>query len=737
MTRQKFLFKTLAAAWMVGSAGAGIVMADEVSQLSEVVVTAERRTENLQKTPVAVTALSSDVMKERSVTDTWDLMQVVPGLQVSTQNPGDNGGSATFFLRGMGEQRGGNGQEPAVGVYVDGIYYPSLEGDAFDIVDLQQVQVLRGPQGTLFGRDTIGGAILYTTRKPVNYFTVDATATVGNLGRNDYTGTLNIPLTQWLAVRLTAGRLKTDGYVRVQSGGADAGGKETSLGRIAVRATPGNELTIDLAMQYSHQYLDGFAYDMPAPFIVGPLFPSWWNLNPTHAGELYGPQYGSQCTYCQAETDLRDFSDTRTPNASLVATWRPADDFSIKSLTGWTEVRNGEAGDLDGSPLPIFESYTESKDTALSEELQVNDATLSGRLVWVGGLYYYHDHGTVPYGWNTDALPPPGTGVPLTLVGLPVSIPDPYSTTDTKSYAAYVNGTYRLVGGLSIIAGYRYSDDDKHDSTVGFTSAHATFGSNTWRAGLQYQWTPSVMSYATVSTGFRAGGFNPAGGTPPVGFVAFKPENDRSYELGMRMDLLDRRLRLNPTIFYNDWSDIQVQSAVALPGAGLVIELQNAAQAHTYGAELEAEARATEHLTLFGNFSSLTAHYTSIGDASGITINSHFERAPPVTYSLGGTYAHPVTRDLILRGTLNWSWEATQNSTPTDIDTLSLHSYGLMNGRLELSTAAHWSFALFGTNLLNKVYYVGGINFSANVGSAQYDLGAPREYGLSVRYNYQ
>jgi iron complex outermembrane recepter protein len=714
------------------------VIADEASQLEEVVVTAQRRSENLQKTPVAVTALSADTMEQRNVTTTQDLMQVTPGLQVATQTAGDSGGSATFFLRGMGQQRSGNGSEPAVGIYVDDIYYPSLEGTVFNILDLSQVEVLRGPQGTLFGRNTIGGAIRYTTQKPTDSFEASATATVGSYGRNDITGTLNLPISSILDVRLTVGRLQTSGYVRQQDGAPDAGGTQTELGRIAVRVKPTDNLTIDLTMQDSRQYLDGFPYTRPGPIVPGPLFPSWWNLNPTHAGNLYGNEYASQCVYCQAGTGAnREFSDTNTPSGTFVVNWTIAGDLTVKSLTGWTKVDNEGYSDQDGSPLPIFQSYTDSTDTATSEEIQVNDKNFDDRLVWVGGLYYYHEsYITSPTTSVTQALPPPGPGIPLQFVGVGLTIPTPVATRTTDSYAAYVNGTYRIFDKFSLLGGFRYSDDDKDATTVGFAPAHGDFSSNTWRAGGQYQWTDTVMSYATVSTGFRAGGFNPAGGTPPVPFIEFQPEYDRSYELGARMDFLDQRVRINPTVFYNNWTGIQVQSAVPVPGEGLALVLQNAGRAHTYGFELEAEAKLTQSLLLFANAATLDAHYDSIGSASGITVNSHFERAPTLTYAVGGTYTYDLPGEAKLRSTVNWSWEASQHSTPTDVDTLVLPSYGLLNGRIEYMASTHWTLAAFGTNLLNKVYYVGGVNYSSNVGSPLYDLGRPREWGASVRYSF-
>jgi iron complex outermembrane receptor protein len=243
------------------------------------------------------------------------------------------------------------------------------------------------------------------------------------------------------------------------------------------------------------------------------------------------------------------------------------------------------------------------------------------------------------------------------------------------------------------------------------------------------------MSYGKVSTGFRAGGFNPPGISPPIPFIAFQPEYDRSYEIGMRMDLFDQRVRLNPTVFYNKWTGIQVQTAVPIIGEGLELELQNAGRAHTDGFELEAEAKVTEDLLLFANVATLSTKYASVGAASGITANSYFERAPTLTYGIGSTYTYDLASSK-LRTTVNWSWEAQQHSTPTDDDTLILPSYGLLNGRLEYAIPSRWTFAAFGTNLLNKVYYVGGVNYSANVGSPLYNLGHPREWGLSARYNF-
>jgi len=715
-----------------------ISMATGDTQLEEVIVTAQKRSENLQSTPVAVTALSADALAEQNVLTTYDLMQVTPGLEVSTQAGSNAGGSAVFFLRGMGQERSGNGSEPAVGIYVDNIYYPSLNGTIFNILDLQQVEVLRGPQGTYFGRNTIGGAITYTTMKPTDQFQASVSAAVGSFGRNDLTGLLNLPLTDIVEVRLTAGRLQTSGYVRQQDGGAPAGGTETELGRIQVRIKPADSLTIDVGAGDSRQYLDGFSYSTPAPFGVGPLFPAWWNANPLHADDLYDSRYVSQCSYCQAGSGAhREFSETHTPTGTVAVDWNIAGDLTVKSFTGWTRVENSYFNDLDETPLPIFENYQSSTDTATSEEIQVNDRNFDNRLVWVGGLYYYHEYSVVsPTSYVIEAFPPPKPGIPLQLVGLPTTVPTSGATRTTDSYAAYLNGTYQLFDKFSLLGGFRYSRDDKSATEVGFDSIAKDFSSNTWMGGVQYQLTPDIMTYGKVSTGYRAGGFNPpSAGVPPVQFIPFNPEKDTSYEIGARMDFFDRRLRLNPTAFYTNWTDIQVQSALPLLGQGIVIVLQNAGKARTSGFELEWEAQLMRNLKLFGNVATLSTRYESLGTASGITLNSEFAMSPTLTYAAGAMYTYDLP-DAKLRSSLNWSWRASQWSNPADADKVTLPSYGILNARIEYAADKHWSVALTGSNLLDKLYSVGGVNYGACCGTALYDLGRPREWGLTGRYSY-
>lgn len=699
------------------------------SGLEEVVVTAQRRSESLQETPIAVTALSNEALISRNVVTTQDLMRVTPGLQVSTQTAGDSGGSATFFLRGLGQQRAGNGSEPAVGIYIDDFYFPSLQGSAFSILDIEQVEVLRGPQGTLFGRNTIGGAVRYTTRKPDSDFAGYVTATVGNLGRADVTGVLNLPIGDQLAVRLTAGRLDTDGYVKTGNDADDAGASRTDLGRLQLRWNPSDSVSVDVGAQYTKQELDGFAWAQPGPIAPRPgTLPFIWNSIPPLGGaNPYDNRVVSACDYCQPGTTRREFSESETSSANATIVWDITDSITLKSLTGWFEVDASSYSDIDGSPMPIFGPSAVSSDRSVSQEFQLGGSSFDDALKWLAGVYYYE---------NDNDLGKPGTGNTV-LGSFSAGAILPRTTT---TQAVFVDASYALTDKLSVLAGIRNSKDEKDVAAYnGVTGVRTDAESGSWssttpRLGLQYQWTDSIMTYATASEGFRGGGFNYVGSSGE--FFEFDPEQQRSYEAGARMDLLDRRLRLNPTVFYAKWEDIQVQSVVPTP-FGVFIVLDNAAEATIYGFELEAEAAVTDALRVYGNVATLKMEYDDIGSATGITVNSKFQRAPELTWSIGADYTIDFSGGGELVTTLGWSSQDEQNSTPTDSDTLVLPSYGLLSARVAYtSEGGSWTAAVYGTNLTDEVYYVGGVNYAANVGTAHYDLGRPREYGLTLRYNF-
>lgn len=750
MTHNRIWLLVTAAAVITGTGGTAFAQSRETppdekatdqtlsAAIADIVVTATRREQRLQEVPIAVTALSQNALTQLNVRDAQDLMTVVPGLQASTQTAGDNGGSATFFLRGMGQQRSGNGSEPAVGIYVDDFYYPSLSGTLFKIVDLERVEVLRGPQGTLFGRNTIGGAIRYTTRgAEIGKFGGNISGTVGNYNRYDVSGAINVPIGDFAAIRVSGGHLQQDGYVRRQTDGSYAGKTRTDLLRLQARIEPTSSTYINISGQWSRDRLDGFTYNVPGPITVrlGTL-PFVYNnfVAPALGLPLYTNSLKSTCFYCQPGTDRPEFSYTTNKNALVTAGWTIADGVSLKSLTGWQDIHNTLSFDLDGTVAPIFGGGVRPSQTyAFSQEIQLSAKLLDDRLNFVAGGFYYNQRQPIrPLIANFVLLAAPAP-------------PVPNEQRNTKSYAGFIDGSFKLTDKLSLLGGYRYSEDHKTvvavdpNTNAVLANAAGKFGSSTFRAGLQYQWKSELMTYATVSTGFRGGGFNPYDSAQRPLLQPFAPEKSTSYEVGARMQFLNRRITLNPTIFYVDWTNIQVQKLVAsgtVAGASSVI-LQNAGKARSYGLEVEWAVQPTDNIRLFGNLAYLNIHYTDVGGASGITAASDLQRAPPITFAIGGSY----TIDLKAAGrvvtTLNYSFQDDQKSTPTDSDALLLPAYGLLNGRVEFSPANRaFTVGAFVTNLLDTKYYVGGANYTGNVGTYHYDLGRPREFGITGRYNF-
>jgi iron complex outermembrane recepter protein len=711
------------------------------SDIQEVVVTAERRSEPLQEVPIAVTAVSANQMEQLNVRTAQDLMQAVPSLQVATQTAGNGSGSAVYFIRGVGQERQGNGSEPAVGIYVDDFYYPTLYGSDFNIIDLDQVEVLRGPQGTLFGRNTIGGAIRYTTKNAeLNQFDGHVDVTGGSYNRYDAVGAVNIPIGDFAAIRLTGGHLQQDGWVHVQEGGPDAGQTMTNLVRVQVRVEPTSSVYVNVSGQYSRNRLDGFAYNLPGPLTPQPPGPGEQPGLPYLYNTLIAPAFGlplyddalkSQCFYCQPGPTEHEFSYTTYKNLFTTVGWTLNNNFSLKSLTGWQSVNTALSIDPDGTPDPIYTYVLPQLTDSFSQEVQFNgNGLLNDKLNFVLGGFYYYEH--LPAQWDS--------GENL-LFGQPV--PSAVENRTLKSYAGYIDGNYALTSKLKLIGGFRYAEDHKdaqaflQGQTPELDSASGSFDSSTWRAGLQYQWNPDIMSYLTVSTGYRAGGFNPYSTIPELSFLAFSPEESTSYEAGTRMQFADRRVTVNPTIFYVDWRNIQVQNVQIIDAStgetGTV--LQNVAKARSYGFELEGNAQVTDSLRLFGNFAYLNIRYTDIGAATGLTENSELQRAPPITYAVGASYTLALGSAGSMETTLNYAYEDDQQSSPKT--SLYLPAYALLNARISFSDyKKRYTLSLFATNLLNKDYYVGGVDYTGLAGSPHYDVGSPRELGATFSWHF-
>ncbi|QIB66913.1 TonB-dependent receptor [Kineobactrum salinum] len=730
-TRSPFAHSTLVLGIMTAM---GTTVAGQAAQLEEVMVTAQKKTESLQDTPVAVTALSSDELQTFSIQSSQDLMQVVPSLQVSTQTAGDGGGSATYFLRGMGQQRSGNGSEPAVSLYIDDIYYPTIQGAMFQLVDFEQVEVLRGPQGTLFGRNSIGGAIRYSSVKPGEEFGGRLQLNAGEYNRLDVVGAVNIPVTDRFKLRLSGGRLDRDGFVDYQQRSGKAGAQETSLIKLQARYEPTDTLTLDFSADYLEDELDGFAYTVPN-VNASAVFPFVYNLSAPPA-QRYTGDYASDCFFCQYGDygsqangqEREEFSKNETQSINFIATWDVSDRVTLKSLTGYFDVASDSFTDIDGSPWQVLDRVNTQEIESFSEELQLTYDN-GDNFHLTGGLYYFESER------DTQILSA------LFAVPLGVSV-RAYDKLETTSIAAFLQGSYDITQDLNIIVGYRVNRDEKdiaiESGAVAVGSDSDSWNSNVFNAKLSYHLTPDIMAYGSVSEGFRGGGYNPA--TIPASggeraFTTFDPEDLLSYEAGLRMTLLDGALRLNPTVFLMEWDNVQVQRVI-----GADIQLQNVGDAELKGGELELQYLPTDSLLVYANAAYLDARYTDVyqEDPNAVDRDSPFQRAPQWTFAAGATYTLHLGTGATIDTTVSYNHQDEQWSTPTNSDRLLLPSYDIWNARMSyISPDQSVEVALFVTNLTDEEYAVGGVDYSVQTAGPQhYDIGRPREWGASLTYNF-
>lgn len=701
---------------------------DSTMALSTVTVTAERgQGQDLQDTSVAVTALPASEMEDRGVQNVRDLANLVPSLQFGSQTNGPGGTSATFWIRGLGQERSGNGSEPSVPLYIDDFYYPSIAGNILRAMDIEQVEVLRGPQGTLFGRNSIGGAVRYQTKRPEPELGGFFEGTVGSHDRQDLIGAINVPLTDDLAIRVTGADFETGGFAESLNGGDKGGATENDLVRAQMRYTPSDALTIDL----SHQIAENKAFGTTSfNSEITPFAPlaARWNVNPantpTFDTSLLPDCFG--CVYGNLPVD--EYSEAITHNTHLVADWFASDNLELKFMAGRSIVKEDWVNDVDGTPAAVGLQYSTTRVEANSYEVQAL-GDLASWLHYVVGVYYYEEEGRSSGGQQA-----PG---PTGLIGTS----EVRSLRDRTSTSGYGNFRIDLSDRLTATLGVRVGKEEASITSQSLVPTTALSDGGSFEedvvlplAKLQYDWSEDIMTYVSYSQGYRAGGYNIVPANAAV--IPFKAEDVNSYEVGARMEFLGGRARINPTVFYSDYSGMQINSQYfpepPAPPVPTSI-LQNAGEATIYGAELESVFVITPELSINLAASHLEGEYDAVNPEADVTIDSPLPRLPDLFYAVGARYERPITADYELSANLDWSWRSEQYNSGA-VGRVLVEEYGLLNGQIGLANIDDgWSISLFGTNLLDKEYITGGVELLSLVGNVRLNQGRPREIGIRLR----
>jgi len=602
-----------------GSAALQAQQAQETDQLEEITVTAQFRNENLQETPLAITAITGDTLEDRSQTSIYEVARQAPSVFLAPQAQA-NGSGLIAYIRGVGQTDFNYALEPGVGLYVDDVYLPTLTGSLLDLLDLDRVEILRGPQGTLAGRNSIGGAIKLFSKKAEGHGG-SVSLTYGSYDRVDVRASGDFTLAEdKLFLRVAGVSKNRDGYVDRIDYGCDhpgsgvptirlsqgcklgtLGGISYAAGRMNLRWVASDDVEInfnaDVTNDSSEAGADVLRRAVQTLPTTDPRFVWIDDGNPNTVPTVPmdcrfvpygqyscdpngGDPYRSYATFVDstAPTNQRPFKPVVVPvvqqldqyGMSANIDWKLSDTFSLKSISAWRKYESSWAQDVDNSPAASQQLLQSLRHWAWSQELRLN-GSFGESFDFTAGAYYFKQDGTLE------------ARVDLNYAGIDfIHGPDP---TPSDSQALFLQGVFHATDALSFTAGARYTEDEKDytyhrhnpDGTLpvpptGFpfaptqppnavlagldgTSAHFESNQFDWRFVVDYQWTDDVMTYLQASTGYKGGGINPR----PF-FVsqelAFDPETLTTYELGFKSDFADNRIRLNVAAFFNQYEDI-------------------------------------------------------------------------------------------------------------------------------------------------------------------------------------
>ncbi len=747
---------SLAAAIAVASTSALISSPGhaQARTLDEIVVTARKREESIQDIPVSVTAVSGEELAARNIVQMSDVLAISPNanIQVAQGNPT----SLRMTIRGQTVSDILLTLDPAIGVYNDGFYLARPDGAATDMLDVERVEVLRGPQGTLFGRNTTGGALNITTVKPVHELEGSVKGRVGNYGRRDLEGVLNLPLVaDQLALRVAASTLNYDGFGDNKTTNEDVPSEDSEhfLGKLLWTPTDSFELLLKADIQdmtlrdqpiVVNYYADNPAGDNTRAYIAGL---SGGSDSPDN---YRGDVIGDIDTIFQ---DVDPVSELESKIFSATAIW-DLDAFTVKFLSGYRELDRVSQIDLDGTPYPVMTTETRLNDYEnFSAELQVLGTALDGSLEWVTGVMYFTEEGNEG---STTAL---GSVPSLGGIGV-ISNFDGDITND--AVGAFAQATYALSEDLSVTGGLRYSKDEKelisrNSSTIPLlamtvcsvpssgSQCRAAFDleddSIDYLLSLDYQLTPDVMVFARTTTGYKSGGHQLRGSG--AFFTPADPEEVTDYEVGFKADLAEGSLRVNGALFYTEYENIHRSALVFINNASATL-LVNAAEGTVQGGELEISWLPTDKLQLGATLGYTDATYDQYDDldASGNTVDRSGEKflsVPEMTYTLSAAYTQPTSFGALL-ARLDYIWRDEMitgsyvgSNDPTTVLATEL---GLLNGRVTVEMDNGLDLSLFGRNLTDEREPVVGLDITTTTGWSGSQWSRPREYGLEAVYRF-
>ena len=685
--------------------------------LGTVTVTARRREESLTDVPGSVTAIGADALENLGATEIGDIQSSVPNVVL---HEGD-AQNTVAYIRGVGQLDSLAFADPGVGIYLDDVYLGRAQGSFLDVFDVERIEVLRGPQGTLYGRNTIGGAIKFVSKAPSADPEFYAKATVGSYDQTDFAAGVSGPVAgDKLLGKASVAYLKRDGYADNSVDGQDDGDRDTFAWRTSLLAKPSDRFEFLLSADGSMDSPDSSRTPARETSVFGLFDPSVDPFN--------------------VDADFNGLNDLDVWGVSGRATWEISDQLSLVSTTAYREMEYNAHLDLDATSAPLFGVFVFQDQNQFSQELQLTYEADAWSLV--SGLYYFDE---------TDVTESGIFGPAIAFVSNSVN------DQTTTAFAAYGDLTYDLTDRLSISAGLRLTEEEKEfqrvqeffDATTPLVPAigaglritdvdvSETFSNTSPKFSLSYDLTDDVTSYASVSRGFKSGGFD---GRSNSGFEAqpFDAETLTAYEAGLKGTLAGGSVYFSAAAFLNAYEDLQVSSFTEQDGVFAAI-FTNAAEAQIAGFEVEGSWQATDALRFDYSVGYLDAKYDEFIGQSGEDVSDLLTpaNAPDWTGRIGAEYRRDITpsTELIMTGAAAYRGEVYPTVSSSEV--LRQGGYTLYDASIALEFAdGRYSLALVGRNLSDERYRTHGFDLSDSLGYQLGYYGAPRTVSLtaSVRY---
>ena len=714
--------------------------APSAAAIGEILVTAQRRAQSMQDIPVAITAMSSEQIEATGISGVDSLATQVPNFYFGSFGAV----RPQLYIRGIGTRSFDPGSESSVGVFADDVYYGRSSGSFGAMKDIERIEVLRGPQGTLYGRNTIGGAINVITKAPTDYVTGDFEAGLSNYGGWNLFGAIGGPVAgDVVAMRVALWTTQRDGYSVNLTTGNKFQGIENTGGRLRLTLKPTSELKIDLGADFMIDgnkaafsgFNQGTSTDSNAVFFAAPEFTGTEPVSLYKGYLVHDPVLDRHAQTYSAKIDYSN------------------DDLSITSISAYRHLDSYDGRELEGSSLDVLQQLTDEWSNQFTQELRLTSApggglSLNGLVDWIVGAYYYHDDSeridTFPMGENWSYYE-------TTTSAVDVSASRYYS----DAVAVFGQAEVHLSDALTLTLGARYSHDTKRADQSGATtdpglplisvpfstSNKITSSSFDPRVVIDYKISGDASIYASFSTGYKGGGFQYIPFTEAVANTTFRPETLTAYEAGFKTDWLNRKLRVNGAVFWYDYKDLQVARILGTVSSATPL-IDNAASSTIKGLELEVTAHPTDSTTLGFSYGYLDAKYNDfVYNASIDFSNTRMVRAPEHSFSVYAEQSIALGggKGLVLRADYSYMsdfyHEPGEGNIAYGVGTplTKENGYGLLNLRagLDLGTMRVTAYM---TNVTDEAYRR-TILYLPN-GSSVAFAGEPRIYGASVSYKF-